>query len=136
MCSQLTSFGHLSYYHLSNPELGKSGFRYLRNHFMICSKFNISAFIWWVNHQNWTIWTRNFSRFWTVFAVFGPKFAENVFCLFLDVFLKYYGERYTDKQILKWFNIIKTNHIIIHLPNKIIANAFILLLLLLLLLLS
>ena len=96
---QLTSFGHLSDYHLSNPELHKSAFRYLHDFFMICRKFNVLAFILWVKHQNWTIFDevigfcfllRNFPDFDWILRILAQNLLTSSLSLnFLHVFLKY-----------------------------------------------
>ena len=98
MTSYYATWRHLGtcqIYHLPNPEPHKSGFKYLREFIVICSKFNVLALIWWVNHQNWTRFDEvigfyfllrnfpDFDRFLLILAQF--VLTSSLFWIFFDI---------------------------------------------------
>ena len=64
--------------------------------FAICRQLNVLAFIWWVKHQNWTIFDQvigfyfllrnfpDFDRFWLILAQF--VLTSSLFWNFFDIF--------------------------------------------------
>ena len=94
-----TSFGHLPDLPPVKTGAHKSGFWDFGFFFMICEKFNVLASIWWVNHQNWTIFDevmgfsfllRNFPDFDRFLLILAQNLlTSSLFLNFLDVFWKY-----------------------------------------------
>ena len=96
---QFTSFGHLPDWRPVKSGTRKFGFWNFCDIFIIFGKFNVLAFIWWVNHQNWTRFDQvmefyfllrnipDFERFWLIFAQF--LMTSSLFLKINDFFLKY-----------------------------------------------